>query len=781
MELWSVIWANMKKKKGSFIGIFILMFIISVAVTSILSAYLSGNERYDIASKAENAPDIINVVFEKDYDKTYEEQLKLQDEVKAVENIKGMRYKRDLTIKGKEFSSSILMFAYEPEIFSNELENGDRMSIPKEGEIYLPKFFKEKYNCTIGDELTFVSEDKECTFTISDFFEDTTYGTSVMGRKRVYINPSDFEEIYDSNNKEFSHISALYTMLKDEYKGQGKVIKDINKATSIQKYGESCTVFAESKQYTFMMPDILSTILLGFSSLLLIILMVVIAQSIASSIEMEYKTYGIFKAMGFSNIQLRIIILIEYVIASIAGMVIGTIVGGFIEDSVGEIILDGTGLFWMGGIKYKECIAVFIAILIIISLFILLFTRKITTISPVRAISFGNAPIHFSSRLNFSLGSLEFVPLSVKLGLKQVVTHMKQSVALVFIICILTFFTVSMYSLGEVLTGDTIEELFNPTGCDLSVYYSVENEGEISNIKSEIEKYTSIEKEFKLTNTYKTVDDNNLVVIVTDNNDNILGKTKEGRAPKYDNEVMTTPIMAEELGKSIGDMITVEDTKGNKKEYMIVGIQQAINDLGRNITMLESGISRLNPDYNLTVKEFRLTDPEKTEEIIESLESIYGKDNYDLSFGNDYKVSKENFDIAKDVHLVTQVVFILSVIIVGIIVVLVCSKNIMKMRSDIGILKSQGFTNGDIKSQLSMEFLIIALIGSIIGVIFNVMFNDRLMYVFFKYVGITEYVTEYNLKIILVPIAAITLFTIAASWIISGKVRNISPKNLIIE
>ncbi|SFU87411.1 ABC-type transport system, involved in lipoprotein release, permease component, partial [Clostridium sp. DSM 8431] len=472
MALWSVICANIKKKKGSFIGVFILMFIISVTITSILSAYLSGYERYDIASKAENAPDIINVIFEKDYDKTFENKLKLQQEVEEVENIKGMRYKRDLNINCKEFSSSILIFVYEPKTFSNKLENGDRMNIPKEGEIYLPKFFKEKYNCTIGDELTFASEDKEWTFTISDFFEDTTFGTSVMGRKRVYINPSDFEKLYDSNNKEFAHISALYTMLKDEYKGQGEVIKDINKATSIQKYGESGTVFAESKQYTFMMPDVLSAILLGFSCLLLIILMIVIAQSIASSIEMEYKTYGIFKAMGFSNIQLRIIILIEYIIASVAGMIIGAIVGGFIEDSVGEIILDGTGLFWVGGIKYKECIGVFIGILIILSFFILLFTRKITRISPVRAISFGNAPIHFSSRLNFSLGSLEFVPLSVKLGFKQVVTHIKQSVVLVFIICILTFFTVSMYSLGEILTGDTIEELFNPTGCDLLVYYS---------------------------------------------------------------------------------------------------------------------------------------------------------------------------------------------------------------------------------------------------------------------------------------------------------------------
>ena len=71
MALWSVICANIKKKKGSFIGVFILIFIISVTVTSILSSYLSGYERYDIAAKEENAPDIINVVYEKDYYEVY--------------------------------------------------------------------------------------------------------------------------------------------------------------------------------------------------------------------------------------------------------------------------------------------------------------------------------------------------------------------------------------------------------------------------------------------------------------------------------------------------------------------------------------------------------------------------------------------------------------------------------------------------------------------------------------------------------------------------------------
>ena len=149
MALWSVICANMKKKKGSFIGIFILMFIISVTVTSILSAYLSGYERYDIAAKEENAPDIINVIEEKYYDSTYEEKLKSQYEVEEVEDVKGVLYKNYLSIKDKEFRSSIFIYKYEPDMFSNELENENRNEVPKEGEVYLSKFFKDKYNCTI--------------------------------------------------------------------------------------------------------------------------------------------------------------------------------------------------------------------------------------------------------------------------------------------------------------------------------------------------------------------------------------------------------------------------------------------------------------------------------------------------------------------------------------------------------------------------------------------------------------------------------------------------------
>lgn len=781
MAIWSMISSNMRKKKGNFIGVFILSLIIAITVSSIVSAYLCGKERYAIASKESNAPDIMNYVSEADYDSNIAEKLKKEDEVKDVENIKTLVYGNGLKFGEKELGSPIYLYEYEPDIFSFQLENGNRMNLPKKGEIYMPKAIGDTYNCKIGDKIEFTSENKNYTFTISDFFEDTVLGSSMIGMKRVYINSEDFNDLYTTNSKDFKHVYTLFTMLEDDAKKDSEVIRNINANTGVQKYGDTCAVISSFENYTFLMPNIISAALIGFAVLLFIILIIVLAQSISASIETEYKNYGILKAMGFSSIQLRSIILFEYILSSIIGMIIGTICGEFLIRTVGELVLDGTGLFWLGTMRFKECSTIFIGILLFMSLFIVFITRKVVKISPVRAIAFGNAPVYFSSRIDFLVGSLKKMPLSIQLGFKQVITHIKQSSVLIIIIAILSFFTVSMYSLGSMLDSDMIEKTFNVGKSDISIYYDDEKKSEIDLIKDKIEKYSHITLQYKQINCYKTVDNANLQIRVADVNYVDMEEPKEGRNPKYDNEVLTTPIMSEELGKGVGDTVEVEDNKGNKAEYMIVGIKQNLSDTGRNITMLESGMKRLNKDYNLNCIHLAIENEEKTEEIIDDLKSIYGENSSSLEFDNNYKQGEENYMIVDDIQLVTKIIFILSAVIVAIIVLLVCNKSVRKIRTDIGIFKAQGFTNNQIRCQVAVQFLIIALVGSIVGTILNIFFNDKMLCVVFKMAGIVEYVTNYTAMIILIPIITISVFSFIASWLITGKVKKITPKNLISE
>lgn len=82
-----------------------------------------------------------------------------------------------------------------------------------------------------------------------------------------------------------------------------------------------------------------------------------------------------------------------------------------------------------------------------------------------------------------------------------------------------------------------------------------------------------------------------LCCVIYKNLDAVISINK-GWAPLYDNEVVVTNILADELGLKIGDTVTVAN-KNEKSEYIISGLNQNINDLGRCFSMSLEGAKKI--------------------------------------------------------------------------------------------------------------------------------------------------------------------------------------------
>ena len=133
----------------------------------------------------------------------------------------------------------------------------------------------------------------------------------------------------------------------------------------------------------------------------------------------------------------------------------------------------------------------------LLSIFIILITRKITKISPVRAIAFGNAPVYFSSRINFSLDKASLIPLSIKIAAKQIITHLKQYVMLFIVVGILTSFIISIASISNMIIGDNAENIFTSFSSDISISYNDEKDIDVVNeIIKEVESEASVIEKF---------------------------------------------------------------------------------------------------------------------------------------------------------------------------------------------------------------------------------------------------------------------------------------------
>nr|WP_253198379.1 ABC transporter permease [Clostridium gasigenes] len=498
---------------------------------------------------------------------------------------------------------------------------------------------------------------------------------------------------------------------------------------------------------------------------------------------MDYVSLGILKSIGFKNKQIRLILLLQYMLTGILASGIGMLISGFLLKLVGSFLLSSTGLFWEGNIKIIVCLSILGTLLFLLSIFIVLITRKITKVSPVRAITFGHAPVYFSSRINFSLDKANLIPLSIKIAAKQIITHLKQYVMLFIVVGILTSFIIAIASISNMIIGDNAENIFISFSSDISISYNNEKDIDVVNeIIKEVESEGSVIEKFMLKGEYRTVDNRKILVMVVDDLVGGLKTPLEGRNPKYSNEVMITKIMSDLIQKSIGDKVVVENLKGEKEEYIIVGLNQNTQGVGKNIIMLESGMRILEPNYILKRTEFKIESNDDISGIVEKLKVKYKDYEENITITDTNKIEKESMkSITNTINSATTGTYIIAIIVVGLISILVCSNTLQKEKIDIGILKAQGFTTKQLRGQFTLRFLIVALVGSGLGIILNILCNDYIMSLLFKNAGLSNFITVYSIKTLMEPVGIICTFTCLFAWLVTIKIKKVTPKNLIQE
>ena len=516
MAIWTVLKANIKKKKGSFISILMLTLIISIAISTISSSILCGKERYRNANKEANSADITNFVLKAKYDENMKKSLEEQEEIDSVEELDAIGYEK-LEICGKEDSGTTFLCPYDAKKHVYKLENSNNNDIPKDGEIYLPYAFKNKYDCKVGMQIEFKGGDKVYTYTVADFFEDPIYGSEEITMKRILMNQKDFDEISNCDTSELIPFVQVNTYIKDSYKKENsvsKIIYDINKATGIENYGEVCSTLKVYEGYTLSLSNIMGAILLGFCMLLFLIVIIVVAYSISSNVEMEYTELGVMKAIGFNNKDMRLILIIQYILSGAVGCVIGLILSILLIKPVGKFLLTSTGLLWEGNLKLGICLSILVGMLVILIFFTFLVTRKVTKISPVRAITFGRAPVYFSSKLTIPLSKLTWMPLSLKIALKQIVSYAKHYFMLFIVVGVLVSSIISISSMDNMFRDHDVAILFGKITSDIKISYNKENKYLEDDILEYVRNKATVTESFKLDSYNRAVDDTNLLMII---------------------------------------------------------------------------------------------------------------------------------------------------------------------------------------------------------------------------------------------------------------------------
>lgn len=776
MEILKLLIANIKHKKGAFKSIIALTAIIVFSFAGTVSNNDNIDRSLERSHSYADTPTFTAFANKRNLQDNIAEEIAKHPDVTDVTETKCI-ITENARIKEQKLSQIFFLYRETEDIYrvfnKNFTAYNNNPEPLEKGEIYIPYGLKAASNIEIGSVISFGSEDNPENFTVKGFVEEPFVGAAPIGIKRLFISDSDFERIYENADDLYIAKAADIGVNLTEDADYITIKEEINDMCGLISSSIISISKAETIQYTKIYSEFGSKILLAFLILLIIIVIISIRHSISTSIEMEYINLGILKSQGFTSGKIRLVYVLQYLIAEIIGSIIGLIISIPALKGLGMLFQQITGLLTATDMSFLKCGIMAAALIAITMIFVVLSTAKAAKISPVRAISGGKSEIHFDSRLNIPVKAK---PLSFFIGLRQFTSRVKSYGGSVLIVALLVYFMMTISILSQKLTSDVFEEgSLNPNiTANMTKDFDIDNMDEVEQAVLDVDPDA---KTIFTLNKYVMADGIEIACSSYNRPDD-MHKPIDGRMPIYDNEVAVTEISADIFGKGIGDTITI--SSGNAEEFIITGTYQGFNDLGKTILITAEGLNKIDKSKPLFIAE--LSDLSLLNEAEKSLNDKFGGVIKKLETNTEENSNEGLIELIDFIfNILLIVVYAISIIFSAVVISMICSKSFIKERTDIGIFKAMGFTANTLRTQFAFRFMIIAVIGSCLGGIASFFLTSPLLVTLLRMAGLTQLDADINFFTFIIPAAAISLSFFIFAYIAARKINTVEIRELISE
>jgi ABC-type antimicrobial peptide transport system permease subunit len=695
--------SNIKKNKGLNIGITLLMIISTLLLT------MSFMMMFDVAKNVENTSKKLNA--SDGYLVIHNDLTDINDEL-INNNLKDYttKYYIDSCVASQfnfEFNNSEMsLFTV---LFKTDKMNSDydKTEIVEENKditsnfIYLPYQFKIVGGFKLNDtfKLGVKQTNSNYQFTIKGFINNTFGSCNSSGGYTFFLDDDNYNTIYNSN----SQLQGLYInyYLKENVYARSILIKLQNACLSVNDMTNiEGLVYADVIQIRQFMALIISVAFIVLSSILILVIALMLGHSISNFIKENMKKIGALKAIGYTSFDIRKSLLLQFLIVSLIGTILGVAIGYFVMPILNSLAESQSGCPYTVKFNLMVTILPFIIMITFTMLIVYLLSRKIKFIDPEKALREGIDNHNFKK--NFFPLSKSRLNLNLNLTFKTLFYNMKQNLTTFFVVGIMMFASTMGLLMYENFNRHLDYSILTTEICSgfVCVDESIKEEA-----KEIITKNggTNIRDMYQADMYYKEED--SLLVNITDDFDKLNNKSVcyEGRFPKYDNEIAISGKFAKDFGYTVGK--TVPITLGDMTcEYLITGLIQTVNNRGREAFMSNDAAKRLNC-YNMNPYYwFDGTDLDSTNVVFEELtntypDKVYGSINFFEQFESQTGVFKS---IAKIMLIVT---FGISICVIMLVLFLLIQSLIFKKKKEFGILKAVGYRSRDLIFEASLSFM----------------------------------------------------------------------------
>jgi putative ABC transport system permease protein len=569
-------------------------------------------------------------------------------------------------------------------------------------ELYVPISYMKDNTTKVGDKA--VIRGKE--FTVAGFLRDSLMNSSLSASKRFLVSENDFKELKSLGGIEYLIEFRLKDMSKLGAFGTAYA------SAALEANGPTVT-YALFKMMNAISDGMMIGVILIVSALVVAIAFMCIRFTLLAKIEDEYREIGVMKAIGLRVSDIKKIYLAKYAMIAAIGSVLGFILSIIFKG----MLLENIRLY-MGESENSSYAFLFAAVgILLVFLSIIAYVngvlKRFRKISAAEAIRFGISQEKSKGAKRFILNKNRLFNTNIFLGIKDVLTRKKLYITMLAVLVISSFIIIAPQNLYTTISSKGFIKNLGIGNYDIRIQTNINSENAdeiIKTIKNDntISKYSVLTtKSFKA--KMEDGSEENIKIELGDHSVFPI-EYSEGRAPQTDDEIALSTLNADELGKKVGDVITIV-TEGQERNLTVCGIFSDVTNGGKTA---KSVFNDNSADIIWSIICVELSDKEHVDEKVSEFE-----DKFDFAkTSNVDEFVTQTFGSTISSAKIASYASIAVALVITVLVTLMFMKMLVAKDSySIAVMKAFGFTNSDIKLQYITRSVFVLVMGIVIGMI----------------------------------------------------------------
>lgn len=782
----TILLANFKKRKAQSFLAAIIIIAAAILFTTAIGTITSINEPFEDMYREANASQIQAVNFNEIYNTNDIIKWWSEQEGITVQTFKCYSSSDNLEYKGQKISGGSVIYTEKPnsKLTQDKLTivKGEQRDCPAEDEVWICISFADRFKMQVGDMLGISTKNGMQQKRISAIITDPQFGSPSMGSTRLWIAPGQIDKLFSDKTLKGFFIGLHF----NDYSKRAELWNSFEKAIggpyTSNIFDYELVSMAYIAQYQYM-----GIILMLFSVVLVVIAVIIVCFTISTSVASDIKIIGVLKSQGFTPMAITMLYTVQYTVLSLVSIVIGILLSNFTVKAITNMITRAMGISSIDISLVLAALITLITLMSIVSLASYLTARKAGKLKPVKAIR--QELISAKKSIGIGIGKMRFASVSVLVAIRQCFTQKAQSLILLLITFAMA--AVFTYSINLVNTFNHIYENAPDWGHDKRSDTVVLKESASPSLRKNILDNMKNDKRIKFvipaayggsecrvesddSSKYKNV----FISIYDGDIDKIGAQVVKGRNALKDNEVAISPNVERVYNKTVGDYINV-CIGGKRQNLLITGVYQTTNYMGWGIRCQKSVVQNVIPNYYINNYALIFMDEAARESFISEYMKQY-----------DGQLEIQPFEELIDTWMygiksgVNAFVVFLTIVFIAVMVIIIFNStliNIYKDKKSYGVYKSIGLTPVQIRKTILFRIAIIAALGSLIAIPIVYFSTDNLMTMMLSGMGISSFRMRNNIPGTMMVLPICVAIAVLGCWVPSGRVRNISARELIME